>query len=110
MSGAPCPGGQSPSRTPAAGTATVLLAMFLDPAVRSFHADREKDAANAVAGFCFLEGTRPDDARIHGVLRTASESSREPRRNRTRRTRRMSTSVVPEFSSATADVGVDAVR
>ncbi len=57
--------------------ANVLLAMFLDPAVRSFHADWEKDAANAVAGFRFLEGARPDDPRIHEVLRTASESSRE---------------------------------
>jgi transcriptional regulator with XRE-family HTH domain len=55
----------------------LLLAMFLDPSVRSFHADWEKAAANAVAGFRFLEGARPNDPRIHEVLRTASESSRE---------------------------------
>ena len=57
--------------------ANVLLTMFLDPSVRSFHADWEKAAANAVAGFRFLEGARPNDPRIHEVLRTASESSRE---------------------------------
>ncbi|MFD3732589.1 helix-turn-helix transcriptional regulator [Streptomyces sp. NPDC058632] len=57
--------------------ANVLLAMFLDPSVRSFHADWEKAAANAVAGFRFLEGARPNDPRIHEVLQTASKSSRE---------------------------------
>ncbi|MFE7815087.1 helix-turn-helix transcriptional regulator [Streptomyces sp. NPDC057433] len=55
----------------------LLLAMFLDPSVRSFHADWEKAAANAVAGFRFLEGARPNDPRIHEVLRTATENSRE---------------------------------
>ncbi|PGH47256.1 helix-turn-helix transcriptional regulator [Streptomyces sp. Ru87] len=57
--------------------ANVLLTMFLDPAVRSFYADWEKAAANVVAGFRFLEGARPNDPRIHEVLRTASENSRE---------------------------------
>ncbi len=38
--------------------ANVLLAMFLDPSVRSFHADWDTAAANAVAGFRFLEGAR----------------------------------------------------
>ncbi|MEI7032838.1 helix-turn-helix transcriptional regulator [Streptomyces pratensis] len=57
--------------------ANVLLALFLDPSLRSFHADWEKAAANAVAGFRFLEGARPNDPRIHEVLRTASENSRE---------------------------------
>ncbi|MEU3729312.1 helix-turn-helix transcriptional regulator [Streptomyces sp. NPDC033538] len=57
--------------------ANVLLTMFLDPSVRSFHADWDRAAANAVAGFRFLEGARPNDPRIHEVLRTASESSRE---------------------------------
>lgn len=57
--------------------ANVLLTMFLDPSVRAFHADWEKAAANAVAGFRFLEGARPNDPRIHEVLQTVSESSRE---------------------------------
>ncbi|MDK1476400.1 helix-turn-helix transcriptional regulator [Streptomyces sp. 549] len=57
--------------------ANVLLTMFLDPSVRSFHADWEKAAANAVAGFRFLEGARPNDPRIHEVLHTVSENSRE---------------------------------
>ncbi|CAL9591991.1 hypothetical protein SUDANB121_05276 [Nocardiopsis dassonvillei] len=57
--------------------ANVLLTMFLEPSVRSFHADWEKAAANAVAGFRFLEGARPNDPRIHEVLRTVSENSRE---------------------------------
>ncbi|MEU8705609.1 helix-turn-helix domain-containing protein [Streptomyces sp. NPDC048565] len=57
--------------------ANLLLGMFLDPSARSFYADWEKDAANAVAGFRFLEGARPNDPRIHEVLRAASEGSRE---------------------------------
>ncbi|MFE9697496.1 helix-turn-helix transcriptional regulator [Streptomyces sp. NPDC006270] len=57
--------------------ANLLLAMFLDPSARSFHADWDKAAANAVAGFRFLEGARPNDPRIQDVLRTASEGSRE---------------------------------
>ncbi|MEU5520818.1 hypothetical protein ABZ759_09025 [Streptomyces sp. NPDC047860] len=56
--------------------ANVLLTMFLDPSVRAFHADWEQAAANAVAGFRFLEGARPNDPRIHEVLRTASKGSR----------------------------------
>lgn len=57
--------------------ANLLLAMFLDPSVRSFHADWGTAAANAVAGFRFLEGARPNDPRIQEVLRTATENSRE---------------------------------
>ncbi|MTE21398.1 helix-turn-helix domain-containing protein [Streptomyces sp. TRM43335] len=57
--------------------ANLLLTMFLDPSVRSFHADWEAAAANAVAGFRFLAGARPNDPRIHKVLRTATENSRE---------------------------------
>ncbi|MGC9501799.1 helix-turn-helix domain-containing protein [Streptomyces sp. WG7] len=56
--------------------ANVLLTMFLDPSVRSFHLDWDKAAANTVAGFRFLEGARPNDPRIAEVLRTASEGSR----------------------------------
>ncbi|MFF5109883.1 helix-turn-helix domain-containing protein [Streptosporangium sp. NPDC000509] len=55
----------------------LLLAIFLDPALRSFYADWETAAANVVAGFRFLEGARPDDPRIREVLRTATENSRE---------------------------------
>ncbi|MGW4033438.1 helix-turn-helix transcriptional regulator [Streptomyces sp. NPDC004838] len=55
----------------------LLLTMFLDRSVRSFHADWETDAANTVAGFRFLEGARPHDPRIQEILRTATESSRE---------------------------------
>ncbi|MFF9205228.1 helix-turn-helix transcriptional regulator [Streptomyces sp. NPDC014986] len=55
----------------------LLLTMFLEPSVRSFHADWDAAAANAVAGFRFLEGARPNDPRIHEVLRTLSENSRE---------------------------------
>lgn len=54
--------------------ANLLLAMFLDPSVRAFHADWETAAANAVAGFRFLEGARPLDPRIQEVLRTAGTS------------------------------------
>ncbi|WP_410540122.1 helix-turn-helix domain-containing protein [Streptomyces sp. KL2] len=57
--------------------ANVLLTMFLDPSVRAFHADWERAAANAVAGFRFLEGARPNDPRVQEVLQTASERSRE---------------------------------
>ncbi|WP_405817415.1 helix-turn-helix transcriptional regulator [Streptomyces sp. NBC_00838] len=57
--------------------ANLLLAMFVDPSARSFYADWETAAANAVAGFRFLEGARPHDPRIHDVLRTATENSRE---------------------------------
>ncbi|MDH2428440.1 helix-turn-helix transcriptional regulator [Sphaerisporangium sp. TRM90804] len=55
----------------------LLLAMFLDPSVRSFYGDWETGAANVVAGFRFLEGARPHDPRIQEVLRTAMEDSRE---------------------------------
>ncbi|GAA3653992.1 helix-turn-helix transcriptional regulator [Streptomyces chitinivorans] len=57
--------------------ANVLLTMFLDPSVRAFHADWERAAANAVAGFRFLEGARPNDPRIQEVLQTVSERSHE---------------------------------
>lgn len=55
----------------------LLLAIFLDPSVRSFYIDWEKAAANVVAGFRFLEGAWPHDPRIQEVLRTAMENSRE---------------------------------
>ena len=57
--------------------ANLLLTMFLDPSVRQFYADWEYAAGNAVAGFRFLEGARPDDPRIQEVLRKATEGSRE---------------------------------
>ncbi|MEV0393755.1 helix-turn-helix transcriptional regulator [Polymorphospora rubra] len=55
----------------------LLLAMFLDPSVRSFYGDWATAAANVVAGFHFLEGARPHDPRIQEVLRTAAKESRE---------------------------------
>lgn len=55
----------------------LLLQVFLDPAARSFYADWEEAAANAVAGFRFLESARPRDPRIRQVLRTATDGSSE---------------------------------
>lgn len=57
--------------------ANLLLTMFLNPAVRGFHADWERAAANTVAGFRFLHGTWPHDPRVCEVLRIAAENSPE---------------------------------